>query len=68
MIVPAGAVIRLVLPLSHIHMRKGYVGCYLYNDNLVQIDVISTVRGRMKSIDLNLTTKSESRLQNTNDA
>jgi len=28
-IVPAGAVRRFGRPLSHIHMRKGYVNCYL---------------------------------------
>ena len=29
-IVPAGAVRRFGRPLSHIHMRKGYVNCYIH--------------------------------------
>jgi hypothetical protein len=62
-IVPAGAVIRFGLPLSHIHMRKGYVGdlpFYQVNSNLKEI--IRTTRERMKSVDPSLTTQSEGML------
>ena len=59
---PAGAVIRFGRPLSHIHMRKGYVGC-VYNIHLYLIDVTRTARGRMKSCNPSLTTKGEDTLR-----